>query len=137
MSFNQACQKLYSDKVSEVVIFGPISNFARSLQASPLNITFPNTCSRNKRRKHCEESRWRSQSALVRPLAMSCFKQTPRSHWFLSINSQYLQPYWLLQQTSEHTKIQKYKATKIHTLTPLTYELFFSKQLNKWKEAFF
>ena len=45
------------------------------------------------------------------------FKQMPRSHWFLSINSQYLQPYSLLQQTSQHTKI--------HTLTPLTYELFF------------
>ena len=61
------------------------------------------------------------------------FKQMPRSHWFLSINSQQLQPYWLLQQTSEHTKLQRYKvtklqrykATKIHTLTPLTYELFF------------
>ena len=38
MSFNQACQKLYSDKVSKVVIFGPISNFARSLQASPLKL---------------------------------------------------------------------------------------------------
>ena len=36
MSFNQACQKHYSDKVSKVVIFGPISNFARSLQAAPL-----------------------------------------------------------------------------------------------------
>ena len=36
MSFNQACQKLYSDKVSKVVIFGAISNFARSLQAAPL-----------------------------------------------------------------------------------------------------
>ena len=53
------------------------------------------------------------------------FKQMPRSHWFVSINSQYLQLYWLLQQTSEHTKLQRYKATKIHTLTPLTYELFF------------
>ena len=36
------------------------------------------------------------------------FKQMPRSHWFPSINSQYLQPYWLLQQTSEHTKPQRY-----------------------------
>ena len=35
MSFNQPCQKLYSDKVSKVVIFGPISNFARSFQAAP------------------------------------------------------------------------------------------------------
>ena len=39
------------------------------------NIMFPNTCSRNKRRKNCEESRWRSQSALVRPLAMSCLSR--------------------------------------------------------------
>ena len=37
MSFNQACQRLYSDKVSKAVNFGPISNFARSLQAAPLN----------------------------------------------------------------------------------------------------
>ena len=33
-------------------------------------VMLPNTCTRNKRRKNCEESRWRSQSALVRPLAM-------------------------------------------------------------------
>ena len=39
------------------------------------NIMFPNTCSRNKRRKNCEESRWRSQSALVRPLAMPCLNR--------------------------------------------------------------
>ena len=31
------------------------------------NVILPNTCSRNKRRKNCEESRWRSHSALVRP----------------------------------------------------------------------
>ena len=41
MSFNQACQKHYSDKVSKVVIFGPISNFARSLQAAPLKYFVP------------------------------------------------------------------------------------------------
>ena len=71
------------------------------------------------------------------------FKQMPRSHWFLSINSQYLQPYWLLQQTSEHTKlqrykdtkIQRYKATKIHTLTPMTYELFLQNSSNKVMRA--
>ena len=40
MSFNQACQKLYSDKVSKVVIFGPISNFARSLQAAPFKCSY-------------------------------------------------------------------------------------------------
>ena len=33
------------------------------------------------------------------------------------------QPHWLLQQTSEQ------KVTKIHTLTPLTYELFFFKHI--------
>ena len=32
-------------------------------------------CSRNKGRKNCEESRWRSQSALFRPLAMSCLNR--------------------------------------------------------------
>ena len=31
-----------------------------------------NTFSRNKRRKHCEGTRWPSQSAFVCPLAMSC-----------------------------------------------------------------
>ena len=50
-----------------------------------------------------------------------------------------------MQQTSEHTKLQRYKdtklqrykATKIHTLTPLTYELFFqnsSKIAQKWRK---
>ena len=33
---NQAYDRLYSDKVSKFAIFGPISNFARSLQATPL-----------------------------------------------------------------------------------------------------
>ena len=39
------------------------------------NLMLLNTCSRNKRRKNCEESRWRSQSALVRPLAMPCLNR--------------------------------------------------------------
>ena len=56
------------------------------------------------------------------------FKQMPRSHWFLSINSQYLQPYWLLQQTSEHTKIQSHKDKYAHTTDILA---IFSNQLNK------
>ena len=34
------------------------------------NVMLLNPCSRNKRRKNCEVSRWRSQSALVRPLAV-------------------------------------------------------------------
>ena len=36
---NQAYDGLCSDKVSKFAIFGPISNFARSLQATPLNYT--------------------------------------------------------------------------------------------------
>ena len=36
MPMNQAYDRLYSDKVSKFAIFGPISNFARSLQATPL-----------------------------------------------------------------------------------------------------
>ena len=63
------------------------------------------------------------------------FRQMPRSHWFLSINSQYLQPYWLLQQTSQHKKPQSHKATKIHTLTPLTYELFFQNSSIKYSHT--
>ena len=35
MPMNQAYDRLYSDKVSKFTIFGPISNFARSLQATP------------------------------------------------------------------------------------------------------
>ena len=35
-------------------------------------VMLPNTWTRNKRRKNCEGSRWRSQSALVRPLPMPC-----------------------------------------------------------------
>ena len=33
--------------------------------------------------------------------------------------------------TYKDTKPQRYKATKIHTLTQMTYELFFSKKLKK------
>ena len=36
MPMNQAYDRLYSDKVSKFAIFGPISNFARSFQATPL-----------------------------------------------------------------------------------------------------
>ena len=39
------------------------------------NVMLLNTCSHNKRRKNCEESRWRSQSALVRLLAMACLNR--------------------------------------------------------------
>ena len=41
-----------------------------------------NPCSRNKRRKNCEVSRWRSQSALVRPLAVrDIHKFKDRASW--------------------------------------------------------
>ena len=36
---NQACNRVYSDKVSKIWIFGPISNFARCLQAAPLKLS--------------------------------------------------------------------------------------------------
>ena len=39
--------------------------------------------------------------------------QMPKSHWFLCMNSTYLQPYWLLQQTSEHTKPQSRRFSKV------------------------
>ena len=62
------------------------------------------------------------------------FKQMPRSHWFLSINSQYLQPYWLLQQTSEHTKLdtkpQRYIRSHHRHMS------YFFKIAQKWKELF-
>ena len=40
-------------------------------------------------------------------------------------------------QSYKVTKLQRYKATKIHTLTPLTYELFFqnsSKTIGLWSK---
>ena len=83
------------------------------------NVILLNTCSRNKRRKNCAESRWRSQSALFRPLAMPCLIDAKIS----SVpKHQLIVPSTLLALA---TNIRRYKATKIHTLTPLTYELFF------------
>ena len=46
MPMNQAYDRLYSDKVSKFAIFGPISNFARSLQATPLKVTVTSHSSR-------------------------------------------------------------------------------------------
>ena len=84
------------------------------------NVILPNTCSRNKRRKNCEESRWRSQSALVRPLAKSYDAKIS-----LVPKHQLIAPSTLLALAKKHPNIQRSKATKIHTLTPLTYERFF------------
>ena len=39
------------------------------------NVMRLNSCSCYKRRKNCEESRWRSQNALVWPLAMPCLNR--------------------------------------------------------------
>ena len=49
----------------------------------------------------------------------------PKSHWFLCINSQYLQPYWPLQQ---HPNTQSHKDTYTQT-TDIW--VIFSKWLNK------
>ena len=58
-------------------------------------------------------------NALVRPLAMSCLNRCKIS---LVPKHQLIVPSTLLALA---TNIRTYKATKIHTLTPLTYELFF------------
>ena len=70
---------------------------------------FPNTCSRNKRRKNCEESRWRSQIALVRPLAMPCLIDAKIS---LVPKHQLIVPSTLLALA---TNIRTYKATTIQS----------------------
>ena len=72
------------------------------------NVMLLNTCSRNKRRKNCEESRWRSQGALVRPLAMPCLIDAKIS---LVPKYQFIVPSTLLALA---TNIRTYKATKIH-----------------------
>ena len=77
------------------------------------NVIILNTCSRNKRRKNCEELRWRSQSALVRPLAMPCLIDVKIS---LVPNHRLIVPSTLLALA---TNIRGYKTTKIHTLKPL------------------
>ena len=94
------------------------------------NVMLLNTCSCNKRQKNCEESRWQSQSALVWPLAMPCLNRCQDLIGYQASTHSNLQPYWLLQQTSEHTKSQSHiaTATKIHTLTPLAYELFWKQR---------
>ena len=94
------------------------------------NVMRLNSCSCYKRRKNCEESRWRSQNALVWPLAMPCLNRCQDLIGYQASTHSNLQPYWLLQQTSEHTKSQSHiaTATKIHTLTPLAYELFWKQR---------
>ena len=81
------------------------------------NVILLNTCSSNKRRKSCAESRWRSQSALVRPLSMPCLIDAKIS---LVPKHQLIVPSTVLALA---TNIRRYKATKIHTITPLTYKI--------------
>ena len=70
------------------------------------NVMLLNTCSRNKRGKNCEESIWRSQSALVWSLAMPCLIGA-KTHWLKSI--QLIVRSTLLAPAKN---IRTYKATK-------------------------
>ena len=87
-----------------------------------------NTCSRNKRQKNCEEFRWRSQIAPVRPLAMPSLIDAKIS---LVPKHQTHSTFNLIGSCNKHPNIQSHKATKIHTLTPLTYELFLQNSSKK------
>ena len=93
-------------------------------------VMLPNTYTRNKRRKNCEGSRWRSQSALVRPLPMPCLN---RCQDLIGSYASTHSTFNLIGSCNKHPNIQSHKATKIHALTPLTYELFF---LNSSKNEF-
>ena len=72
-------------------------------------VMLPNTCTRNKRRKNCEGSRWRSQSALVRPLPMPCLNRCQDL-----IGSQVLthSTFNLIGSCNKHPNIQSHKDTK-------------------------
>ena len=87
------------------------------------NVMLLNTCIRNERRKNCEESIWQSQSALVWPLTMPCLIDA-RISWLVP-NHPIQSTFNLIGSSNKHPNIQSHKVTKIHKLTPLTYELFF------------
>ena len=70
------------------------------------------------------EPSWRSQSALVWPLAMSCLHA--KISLVPSINSWYFQPYWSLQQTYQQTQPQSDKDSYAQT-TDVWALFFFSK----------
>ena len=74
-----------------------------------------NTFSRSKRRKNCQESRWRS-------LTLSRVNVMLDAKIYLVPMHQLVAPATLLAPATE---IRTHKATEIHTLEPLTYELFF------------
>ena len=86
------------------------------------NVMLLNSCSRNKRWKNCEESIWQSQSALVWSLTMPCLIDAKIS---LVPKHPTQGTFNLIGSCNKHPNIQSHKATKIDTLTPLTYELFF------------
>ena len=74
------------------------------------NVMLLNTCSCNKKRKNCEESRWRFQSALVRPLAMSCLNrcQDPIGSYASNHST-----FNLIGSCAKHPNIQSHKDTKM------------------------
>ena len=77
------------------------------------NVMLLKTCSRNKRRKNCEESRRRSQSALVRPLARPCLIE---AKILLVPKHQLIVPSTLLAlATNIRSLIQSLKDTYAHT----------------------
>ena len=104
---------------------------ARKTVFGHLNAMLLNTCIRNERRKNCEESIWQSQSALVWPLTMPRLIDAKIS---LVPNRPIHSTFNLIGSCNKHSNIQSHKVTKIHKLTPLTYELFF-KIAQKWKQA--
>ena len=90
-----------------------------------------NTFSRNRRRENCEEPKRRSQSALpclTFSAAMSCLDAkislVPSNQLIVLATLKVIGP------RNTHPNRQSHKHTKIHTLRPLTYQFFFSKQLN-------
>ena len=77
-----------------------------------------NTFSRNKRRENCEESRWLFQSALVWTFSNIVF----RCQNLIVSEASTHGTFNLVGPWNTHPNK---KATKIHTLRPLTYELCF------------
>ena len=73
------------------------------------NVMLLNTCTRDKRRKNCEEFRWRSQSAPVRPLAMPSLIDAKIS---LVPKHQAQSTFNLIDSCNKHPNIQSHKAAK-------------------------
>ena len=73
-------------------------------------VMLPVTCTRNKRRKNCEGSRWRSQSALVRPLPMPCLN---RCQDLIGSLASTHSTFNLIGSCNKHPNIQSHKDTKL------------------------